>query len=299
MNKLRIASVSLIAALAFNQPSFALDYETAITPQTQKSVDVATGFYEDGLVYRNLDNIKRYIGEKYIQHAPFYGDGTDQLMKALEKELNENPDVEVRIHRTIAEDDYVAIHSTWDYGKGQDIYVYVDIWRMEDGKLVEHWDHSQVQPKNAENTNTLYLGPDVNNYIAQDKKRNTERALAVLKTFDNLSDLSAVENYVTEEYIQHNPEVADGKKAFIDLFKYLAKKNLKLKTTVAKTITMGDMVLIHSKQVDLNKENDRGTGYIDIFRFDKDGLIAEHWDITEAVPEKSKNTNGIFTYPKK
>ena len=295
MKKTSIFGASILSLLAFCQPSFALDYEKSIAPNTQKSMDVATGFYEDTLKYRNLDNIERYIGAKYIQHAPLYGDGTDQLLKALENELNENPDVNITIHRTIAEDNYVAIHSTWDYGTN--IYVYVDIWRVEDGKLVEHWDHSQVAPKEAVNSNTLYLGPDVNIYIEQDTTRNTERALAVIASFDNLSDLSAAEEFLTEEYIQHNPEVADGKQAFIELLKYLDGKNIKLKTSVFKTITMGDMVLVHSMQVDLNNESDRGTGFIDIFRFDQNGLIAEHWDITEAIPEKSKNNNGIFTYP--
>ena len=290
-----VFGASILSVLAFCQPSFALDYEKAIAPNTQKSMDVATGFYEDTLIYRNLDNIERYIGAKYIQHAPFYGDGTDQLLKALENELNENPAVDIRIHRTIAEDNYVAIHSTWDYGT--DIYVYVDIWRVEDGKLVEHWDHSQVAPKEAVSSNTLYLGPDVNVYIEQDTTRNTERALAVIASFDNLSDLSAAEDFLTEEYIQHNPEIADGKQAFIELLKDLDGENIKLKTSVSKTITMGDMVLVHSMQVDLNNENDRGTGFIDIFRFEKNGLIAEHWDIAEAIPEKSKNNNGIFTYP--
>ncbi len=60
---------------------------------------------------------------------------------------------------------------------------------------------------------------------------------------------------------------------------------------------MGEMVLVHSMQVDLNNENDRGSGFIDIFRFEKNGLIAEHWDIAEAILEKSKNNNGILTYP--
>lgn len=298
MKKLKqsLLFTTFAAALTLSQNALALDYQTAISPKTQQSVDVATGFYEDALVYRNTDNAMRYVGKTYIQHAPFYGDGAEQMMKAVEKELNANPNVDVRIHRTIAEDDYVAIHSTWDYGTEN--YVYVDIWRVEDGKLVEHWDHSQKVPEKAANTNTMYLGPDVNNYIEQDTKRNTERALAVLEVFDNLDDTTAIEKYVADDYIQHNPEAGDGKQAFLDYIAYLKGEKLRFKTTIAKTISMGDTVLVHSKIIDLDKAGDRGTGYIDIFRFNKDGLIAEHWDITEEVPEKSKNNNGIFSYPK-
>ncbi len=297
MNKFSSIVVTTLATLALSMPALALNYKTVMNPQTQQSVDIADGFYEDVIVYRNLDNLKKYIGDKYIQHAPAYGDGTDALVKALEKELNDSPDVEVRIHRTIAEDDYVAIHSSWGYGK--EVYVFVDIWRVEDGKLVEHWDHYQKVPEKSENTNTMYLGPDVNNYIEQDKKRNIKRSLAVLATFDNLGDTSAIEKYVSDEiYIQHNPKVGDGKTAFLGYINDLKGKNFTFKTTIAKTIAMGDMVLVHSKRVETDKPDDRGTGYIDIFRFDTTGMITEHWDITEVVPEKSNNTNGIFTYPK-
>lgn len=298
MKKIQLASALLFGALATFSSAQAVDYQSVISDKTQQSIDVATGFYEDTLLYRNLVNIKKYIGRAYIQHAPFYGDGPEQLLSALEKELNTNPDVEVRLHRTIAEDDFVAIHSTWDYGS--EIYVYVDIWRVEDGLLIEHWDHSQVVKPDAKpaNNNTLYLGPDVNLYSEQNVERNRERAIDVLNVFDNLSDVSAAEKYVSaEQYIQHNPEVADGKQAFMDLFAYLADKKIRLKTTIAKTIAMGDMVMIHSKQVDLDNPDDLGTGYIDIFRFDEKGLIIEHWDIGEPVPSESKNTNGIFTYP--
>jgi predicted SnoaL-like aldol condensation-catalyzing enzyme len=60
---------------------------------------------------------------------------------------------------------------------------------------------------------------------------------------------------------------------------------------------MGDMVLVHSKQTDLNKEGDLGIGYMDIFRFDDNGQIVEHWDIAEAQTGESANDNDVFGYP--
>ena len=62
---------------------------------------------------------------------------------------------------------------------------------------------------------------------------------------------------------------------------------------------MGDMVLVHSKQTNLDKKDDLGIGYIDIFRFDSEGLIVEHWDITEPQTGKSANNNDVFGYPSK
>ncbi|SHO21859.1 Putative uncharacterized protein [Moritella viscosa] len=62
---------------------------------------------------------------------------------------------------------------------------------------------------------------------------------------------------------------------------------------------MGDMVLVHSRQTNLDIKSDLGTGYIDIFRFNDEGKIVEHWDIEEKVSGKSNNDNDIFGYSKK
>ncbi|OYU37912.1 MAG: hypothetical protein CFE33_18620 [Pseudorhodobacter sp. PARRP1] len=271
--------------------------QATITPETQTSIDVAQGFYRDTLVYRNLNNFGRYVGDTYIQHAPAYGDGPGQLIGAVSAELTNDPSVKIRLHRTMAEGPYVAIHSVWSAG-GED-YVYVDIWRVENGKLVEHWDHKQTALKEPANTNTMFNGPDANIYSKQDVEQNRSRALAVLASFDNPADLTAVNDFVAEDMIQHNPWVVDGRGGLAGYLTELATAGTKLQTTIAKTIAMGDMVLVHSRQIDLGKDGDFGTGYIDIFRFNDAGQIAEHWDISEAVPEISNNKNDIFGYPAK
>ena len=283
------------AALTAGHANIAQAQPLQISEATQQSIDLAEGFYQDVLVYRNLNNFGRYIGDTYIQHAPAYGDGPGNMMAAIAKEQIEDTDAKVRLYRTIAEDDYVAIHSVWFSGGAE--YVYVDIWRRENGQLVEHWDHSQQSPDEAANTNTLYAGPKADVYSTQDKEQNRERAIAVLNVFSQLDDISAARDYIADDYIQHNPTVADGKPAFIALLEELGGMQLQIETTIAKTIAMGDMVLIHSRQRDGSNPEDLGKGYIDIFRFNDDGKIVEHWDIEEAVPAESANDNDIFGYP--
>lgn len=287
-----------IAFSLLSVPAFA--NLSTIDAQTNQSIKIAEGFYEDVLVYRNLNNFGKYIGDTYIQHATAYGDGPVELIKAVAGELTADPGVKVDVYRTIAEGPYVAIHSVWTTSDGAE-YVYVDIWRAEDGKLVEHWDHYQQVPKESVHQNTMYQGPDANIYdTTQNVERNRARAIAVLNSFDNPSDTSAAKQYISgETYIQHNPEVPDGRDALVGYLDYLSSKNAKLKTDIVKTIAMGDMVLIHSRQTDLDKKDDLGTGYIDIFRFNSDGLIVEHWDIAEPQTGKSANDNDVFGYPKK
>lgn len=281
-------------ALVFSSATYAS--MKTIDTQTQASIETAQGFYNDVLLYRNLNNFSRYVGDTYLQHAPAYGDGPGELLAAVAGELTNDPGIKIEILRTIAEGPYVAIHSAWTTSTGE-TYVYVDIWRVEDGKLVEHWDHYQQAPEKSANTNTMYQGPEADIYSKQNKTKNRKRALAVLATFNNPSDTSAVKKYIAKEYIQHNPYIADGIESLIGYLNQLATDKVRLKTDIAKTIVMGDMVLVHSRQKNLDVKNDLGTGYMDIFRFNDAGLIVEHWDIEEKIGGESKNTNDIFGYP--
>lgn len=294
--KRTLVTAILSLGLLLAAPSFA--QIKMIDEQTEQSVEIAQGFYFDVIKYRNLNNFSRYVGETYLQHAPAYGDGPAQLISAVALELTNDPGVKVEILRTIAEGPYVAIHSAWTATSG-DVYVYIDIWRTEKGKLVEHWDHYQQVPTESANKNTMYQGPDADIYSRQNKEQNRERSLAILASFNNPSNVSAVDNFVAEQYIQHNPYVADGPQALVDYLKSLASDGVRLKTEIAKTIAMGDMVLVHSRQTNLDIKNDLGTGYIDIFRFNDEGKIVEHWDIEEKVSGKSNNDNDIFGYSQK
>ncbi|MFS4583571.1 nuclear transport factor 2 family protein [Phaeobacter sp. C3_T13_0] len=89
----------------------------------------------------------------------------------------------------------------------------------------------------------------------------------------------------------------NGRDALVEYMGELAESGTQLSTEVAKTIAMGDMVVVHSKETDLNKNADLGIGYMDIFRFNDDGQIVEHWDIEEAQTGETANENDVFGYP--
>ncbi|SDR19556.1 nuclear transport factor 2 family protein [Pseudovibrio sp. Tun.PSC04-5.I4] len=293
--KTKFLATTTSLALLFSVPAFA--DQRNIDVDTQASIKLAESFYQDVLVYRNLDNFSKYVGDVYTQHATAYGDGPEQMLAAVTHELNADPGVQVDLYRTIAEGPYVAIQSVWTASSGEE-HVYVDIWRRENGVLMEHWDHFQQVPEESANKNTMYQGPGTDIYTAnQDVERNRERAIAVLNSFENPADTSAVTDYVSaEEYIQHNPNVPDGRDALIGYLDSIAQSNTRLEVEIAKTIAMGDMVLVHSKQTNLDTEDDLGFGYMDIFRFNDEGQIVEHWDIEEAQTGESANDNDVFGY---
>ncbi len=268
-------------------------HDDVFASESQNSANIARAFYNEVIVNKDMTKFDKFIGSSYLQHATGYADGIAPLRGELQS--NSTSSNKIQILRVVGEKNYAAIHSLWTIGT--QLRLYVDVWRVENGKLVEHWAQYQNVENNSLNNNTMHSGPDTNIKASQDTEMNRTRAISVLKVFDNLEDLNPIENYVSGNYIQHNPTVADGKKAFVKMLKNLKSINYKSKTTIGKAIANGDMVIIHSKVIDTSIPDDKGTGAMDIFRFDNKGQIVEHWDVLERITGISLNKNDPFYYP--
>jgi predicted SnoaL-like aldol condensation-catalyzing enzyme len=107
----------------------------------------------------------------------------------------------------------------------------------------------------------------------------------------NQKDFAAASEYLGDQYIQHNPLAADGPeglKAFLEF----AKANLQdYHTEFKRVFADGDYVIVHAHAK--RDSEDRGSAVMDIFRLEN-GKVVEHWDVVQAIPEKSANDNGMF-----
>ena len=123
-------------------------------PEANKKIVI--DFYEKALNQKDFEAAAKYFGPRYIQHNPLVPNGLDGL-KALVTLLKEKfPNSHNEIKRVIAEGDYVVLHVHSVREPGQRGRAIVDIFKLEDGKIVEHWDVIQDVPEKAANDNTMF-----------------------------------------------------------------------------------------------------------------------------------------------
>jgi predicted SnoaL-like aldol condensation-catalyzing enzyme len=124
-------------------------------PETNKQTVLAylnTAFNEK----KPAEAVEKYGGSHYIQHNPQAPDGFEAFVQFVEGFLEQFPQTSFDIKRAVAEGDLVVTHSLLKTSPGDRGTAVADFFRLEDGKVVEHWDVLQPIPESAANEHPMF-----------------------------------------------------------------------------------------------------------------------------------------------
>jgi predicted SnoaL-like aldol condensation-catalyzing enzyme len=145
----RLVPVLMLAfVFVFAPPSFAADLEA-----NKKAV---VEFYDLAINKKDFEAASKYFGPKYIQHNPTAPDGIEGFKGFLAFLREKFPNARSEIKRVFAEDDFVILHVHAVREPGTRGRAIVDIFRLENGKIVEHWDVAQDIPETMPHSNGMF-----------------------------------------------------------------------------------------------------------------------------------------------
>ena len=113
-------------------------------------------FYNKALNDKDFDAARKYMGPRYIQHNPVAADGPEGLKAFIQFLRDKFPQSRSEIKRVFADGDYVIVHVHSVREPGTRGRAIIDIFRLENGKVVEHWDVVQDVPEKAANQNGMF-----------------------------------------------------------------------------------------------------------------------------------------------
>ena len=229
--------------------------------------------------------------DKYMQHNLAVGDGLAGFGEVL-KMLPEGT-AKAQVKRSFQDGDYVVIHTEYNFFGPKAGF---DVFRFEDGLIVEHWDNLQELAKPNASGRTQFDGST--KVVDLDKtEENKQLVSGFVKDILIAGDMSKINQYIGNEdsaYLQHNPGVADGLSGLGEALGALAEAGMPMVYTANhKILGQGNFVLAINEGQFMNQH----VAFYDLFRIDN-GKIVEHWDTIEAIPERSewKNDNGKFGF---
>ena len=148
---MRTLMLALAAMALAASPALAADAR-----QQERDTKTVVDFYEKALNQKDFDAAAKYLGPRYTQHNPNAADGPEGLRAFLGFLKETFPTSRNEIKRVFADGDYVILHVHAVREPGTRGNAIVDIFRLEDGKIVEHWDVVQPIPEKAANANGMF-----------------------------------------------------------------------------------------------------------------------------------------------
>ncbi|MRT92423.1 nuclear transport factor 2 family protein [Ancylomarina sp. 16SWW S1-10-2] len=271
--------VSIVSCEADNkEANMAISNKQKVS-ELLKAIETGAG---EPVAYINANN--------YTQHNQAIADGLAGFGAVLGT-LNEAGGGKVEVQRVFEDGDFVIAHTKYDFFGPK---AGIDIFRFENGLIVEHWDNLQEIVEKTASGRTQFDGStEIKDLDKTEANKTLVRNL--MKDIFLGANPDKITDYIsTEQYDQHNPGVKDGLGGLGEALASLAEAGMPMvyeKNYIV--LGQGNFVLSVSEGIFLKEK----VAFYDIFRIEN-GKVVEHWDTVEKiVPEAdAKNTNGKFNF---
>lgn len=231
--------------------------------------------------------IPQIVREDYIQHTPVVPDGRKGLIGLINKiKQKEIPAPVIKNVRMFEDGDFVVLHHDVNWPNRKAMF---EIFRYKDGMAAEHWSGVMDHPEKTANGHTMLDG-----FTEVKDKDRTEKNKAFARSFVETilinGEFDKLLDFYHPDIIQHNPFIDNTVAGLIKGVEELQKKGMSFQIQkIHKVLGEGNFVLVLSE----GKFAGKTTAFFDLFRIDK-GVIVEHWDVLQEVPEKMAHENGMF-----
>ena len=147
---------TLLAAAACAIAIAAVPVHRAAAQQSEINKRNVIEFYDLAINKKDFAAASKYLGPRYIQHNPTAPDGAEVLKGFIEFLRAKFPESRSEVKRAFVDGDYVILHVHSVREPGTRGRAIVDIFRLENGKVVEHWDVIQDIPEKTANANGMF-----------------------------------------------------------------------------------------------------------------------------------------------
>ena len=287
-----ILITTLIVTSCKNEPKTNNTMDTQETTEIKQSDYKAIAVKAQDAFFRDYDaeGVKTYFNTDYIQHNPHVPTGIEPVLGFLP--VLKEAKTTYKTHRLLQDGDYIIFHNTYNNAEafGTKEVVTFDVWRMEDGKVAEHWDNIAPKVDITASGRSQVDGPTEIKDLDKTEANKTLVKNLMEDVFFGKAPEKITEYISAEQYDQHNPMVTDGLNGLMEALKALAEANNPfIYNKVHKVLGEGNFVLTMSE----GEWNQKPVAFYDLFRVDN-GKIVEHWDVIEEIPSEMAHNNGKF-----
>ena len=284
--------------------------------ETEATRVIARGFLHKLFVDSDVKGAyERYAANDFVQHNPEMADGIagrEAFSAARAKQPNGQPSRWANVYNMVLVDrDLFAVHHHIFTGPNDPGRVFVDLFRVANGRIVEHWDVIQSLPQQMAHANgigcgkgndyrsALSLGPTLDHPTCGMPDGRTSRAESLLVIDEYTAQIrigdvrNATLHWLEPGYRQHSPAIPDGVQGALVYLQHEYGTAVKAvpRATPPRVVAEGDFVLYH--RLVWYPGATRASANVDVFRVTH-RQISEHWDVKESVPEHSMNSNGMW-----